>query len=244
MVTRRRHIRKERGAALFIVVLVILSLTGVALFAARSSAMDVELSGRYRQEWQTREIARLGLHTALHELGRDPTTYVRAMKDDADVFGGAGGKQCVNQITKDKGNTGTNSIDTGGCFRFAYQGIQYSLRGDVGDPSFLMMDPGDPPNAIPGSLGYASIRPNFGVEMTDKVELPWAVPGFAGGDGSNMRFYSVTMTSVGQIIPRVDDTSPDWGGLTVNAAVAAKAFMASAESARAHVTVGPLPQGI
>jgi hypothetical protein len=204
--------------------------------------MDVEMAGRYRQEWQTREISRLGLHAALHELSRDPTTYVRAMKDNS-VFGGAGGNACLNQMQKDKGNTGTY-IETGGCYRFAYQGIQFSLKGDIGDPAFLMMDPGNPPGDIPGSIGYGSIRPNFGVEMTDKVELPWAVPGFSGGDGSNMRFYSVTMSAIGQIIPRVDNTSPDWGGLTVNAAVVANAFMASTQAARAHVTVGPLPQGI
>jgi hypothetical protein len=240
MVTARRRIKQERGAALFIVVLVILSLTGVAIFAARSASTDVAMAGRYRQEWQTREIARVGLHATLHELARDPTTYVKAMNPLNNVFNGSEGNPCTNQMMKDHGNTGT-TIDTGGCFRFAYEGIQYSLRGDLGVSTFQLMEPGNQPASIPGSLGYASIRPNFGVEMTDKVELPWAVPGYTGGDGSNMRFYSVTLTSTGQIVPRSTDVNNDWGALTPNPATA---FMASVESARAQVIVGPLPQGL
>lgn len=235
--------RRDRGAALFIVVLVILSLTGVALFAARSATTDVNIAGRYKQAGQTRHIARLGMQMSLAELGRDPSTYVRGMKDN-NMFGVVA-SACQYEMTTDISG---GAMDTGGCFRFAYDGVQDSARKSTSNAAFELIAPGDWSSSakIPSSIGMADTRPNFATEMTDKVQLPWPVPGFEGGVGSNMRFYSVTLTGVGQIVPRDPGAAAGaWGPMNLSTADrAAKAYMASMEETRAQVVVGPLPQGI
>jgi hypothetical protein len=234
--------RTDRGAALFIVVLVILSLTGVALFAARSATTDVTIAGRYKQAGQTRQIARFGMQVTLAELGRDPSTYVRGMKDQT-LFGGSA-PTC--QFEMKTTLVGASAMDTGGCFKFAYDGVQAAIRQSAGAATFEIMQPGDWANKDPSSIGLADTRPNFVTEMTDKVELPWPVPGFQGGQGSNMRFYSVTLTGVGQIVPRDPGAASNaWGSMALTPVDrAAKAYMASTEQTRAQVIVGPLPQGI
>jgi hypothetical protein len=234
-----RRWRARRGAALFIVVLVILSLTGVAIFAARSAAVDVSIAGRYRQSTVTHQVARLGMQTTISELGRDPTTYVRAMKDTT-TFGGPPSVDCEYEMKMDV--TGTQSMDTGGCFRFAYDGVQTATQASAGNSVELMQPPGAGAEQ-PSSIGLSDTRPNFAIEMTDKVQLPWPVPGFEGGMGSNMRFYAVTLTGTGQIVPR-DPAAPagSWG--TLETPDAANSYKASVEMMRAQVVVGPLPQGL
>jgi hypothetical protein len=236
---RWRGRRSRRGAALFIVVLVILSLTGVALFAARSASVDVAIAGRYKQAAQTHQVARLGMQTTVAELGRDPSTYMRAMKDK-NLFGGTP-KICKYEVTKDMANV---FMDTGGCYRFAYGGVESAIQKSAfaTTPNVQLMQPGDWSSEMPSSIGTADTRPNFAMEMTDKVELSWPVPGFQGGQGTNMRFYTVTITGTGEIVPRAaNQPSNQWGDLTITPT---KAYMASLQETRAQVVVGPLPQGI
>jgi len=229
-----------------IVVLVIMSLTGVALYAARSTSTDIEVAGRYKQATQTREIARFGVDVSLAELSRDPTTYVRAMKDP-NVFGGPVPSPCRFAVSKDVFGV---AIDTGGCFRFAYGGIQDAISKAATPAGLELFPPGDPANQKPSSLGLAEVRPNFGVEMTDKAELDWPVPGFEGGATSNMRFYAVTMTGIGQIVPQTPGfAGGTWEPLPAGppapgSPLAKAAYKASVEEIRAQVVVGPLPTGL
>jgi len=247
----RRARRAERGAALFIVVLVILSLMGVGLFAARSSTMDVEIAGRYKQAGESQQVARFGMAVTIHELSRDPSTYLRSMSDTS-TFGGTAalGNVCVNNVTAPV------SSPMLGCYRFAYDGLEEAVNTDAngsypagGLPTYAagtgrgaLIQPGDNSTSQPGGIGYADIRPNFGTEMTDKVQLSWPVAGFQAGTGSNMRFYSVTLSGTGELVPRDPAAAAgQWGALAVTPA---KSFMASVSGTRAQVTVGPLPEGI
>lgn len=224
-----------------IVVLVVVSLTSVALFAARSTSTDVEIASRYKQSAQTKQVAKLGIQVSLAELERDPTTYVRAMKDP-NVFAGSTPAPCHFAMDKNVFNV---PIDTGGCYRFAYDGVQDAIQRASTPPTTQLLQPGDPAGLKPGSLGLAETRPNFGVEMTDKAELDWPVAGFQGGQASNMRFYAVTMTAIGQIVPR-DPGAPanQWGSLVINAGTSANGYKASVDQIRAQVVVGPLPAGL
>lgn len=233
--------RRDRGAALFIVVLVIVSLTAVALFAARSASTDIEIASRYKQANATKQVARLGIQVSLSELSRDPTTYVRAMKDP-NVFAGGSPTPCRFEM---KQNVFGTNIDTGGCFRFAYGGVEDAIGKASTPPTTALLPAGDPVNQRPSALGLADVRPNFGVEMTDKAELDWPVPGFQGGQTSNMRFYAVTMTGIGQVVPRdAAAAANQWGNLVVNASTTANWYKASVEEIRAQVVVGPLPAGL
>jgi hypothetical protein len=235
--------RRDRGAALFIVVLVIASLTSVALFAARSTSTDVEIASRYKQANQTKGVAKMGIQVSLSELSRDPTTYVRAMKD-TNVFLGSTPLACRFEVKK---NIAGLDIDTGGCFRFAYGGVEAAIQQASTPATTELLPAGQPSTQKPSSLGLAEVRPNFGVEMTDKAVLDWPAPGFQAGASSNMKFYAVTMTGIGQILPR-DPGAPanQWGTLDVagKAWASANAYKASVEEIRAQVVVGPLPAGL
>ncbi|MFO0617738.1 MAG: hypothetical protein U0414_34410 [Polyangiaceae bacterium] len=234
--------RRDRGAALFIVVLVIVSLTAVALFAARSTSTDVEIAARYKQANQTKGVAKLGIQVSLAELSRDPTTYVKAMKDKT-LFAGAG-NACRFEVTKNL--AGTN-IDTGGCYRFAYDGVQDAIQKASTPPTVQLLPAGQPSAQKPSALGLAEVRPNFGVEMTDKAVLDWPAPGFQAGAASNMKFYAVTMTGIGQIVPSDPATvsgAKPWGDLVLNGNTTPNWYKASVEEIRAQVVVGPLPAGL
>jgi hypothetical protein len=217
---------------------------GVGLFAARSSSMDVEIAGRYKQAGEAQQVARFGMAATIHELSRDPSTYLRSMSDTS-TFGGTAalGNVCVNNVTAPV------SAPMLGCYRFGYDGLEEAINTDANAaytppalPAKPIIIPGNNATSQPGSLGYADVRPNFSTEMTDKVQLSWPVAGFQSGTGSNMRFYSVTLSGTGELVPRDPAaTAGQWGTLTVTPA---KSFMASVSATRAQVTVGPLPEGI
>lgn len=73
--TTRRN-ASERGATLFVVVLVITLLTGIGLFTVHSSALLARAAGNERQALQTTYLAELGTLLALSSIGADPQSYV------------------------------------------------------------------------------------------------------------------------------------------------------------------------
>ena len=75
--SRTRHRNAgERGATLFVVVLVITLLTGIGLFTVHSSALLARAAGNERQALQTTYLAELGTLTALSAIGSDPQAYI------------------------------------------------------------------------------------------------------------------------------------------------------------------------
>ena len=69
MVSRRQRRSSERGAAIFIVVLVITLLTGIGVFAARSTSLVGTAVGYDRQAVQTRLVSEYAGRLAVAELG-------------------------------------------------------------------------------------------------------------------------------------------------------------------------------
>jgi hypothetical protein len=223
---------------LFIVVLVIMALTGVAMFAAKSASTDVAIAGGYRQAAQTRYIAQLGMQTACSELARDPQTYLRAMNPLTPLGGSA--PVCDNAVpatytagsyaspatppTPNPRGYNSTPIDTGGCFVFGYAGMQASVG--AGNPLVQAAS-----GTTPSGLGTSNVLPDFHVEMTDKDTWDAPISGFGAGSGVNMKFYTVTLTGDGLIVP------PGAAGSSLS-------YRASREELRAQVTVGPLPEGL
>lgn len=72
----RRTGASERGATLFVVVLVITLLTGIGLFTVHSSALLARAAGNERAALQTTYLAELGTLTALSAIGSDPQAYI------------------------------------------------------------------------------------------------------------------------------------------------------------------------
>jgi hypothetical protein len=219
---------RQRGAAVFIVVLVITMLTGVGLFAVRSAILSTTVSGYSRQMSQTHFITDYAMIATAAELTSNrQSSYVTGMKQS---------DNCVTVLDcKCKGviRTGNTAslVSNHTCYLFGPQEFQQQLAVQTSGAQFLTpTDVTDPANPIAGSLGHGNLEGGFAIEMTD---LAPASPPVAGLDltsagAAQLGYMSVTIHATGHIRP------------PGTAAEQNSAF--SLETSRAHVIVGPLPQ--
>lgn len=78
--------RTQRGAALFVVVMVITLLTAVGLFAVRSTSLVDAATGYARQAAQTTALADYGLQLVASELGEGRADRVFQLMDRRDQY--------------------------------------------------------------------------------------------------------------------------------------------------------------
>ncbi|HEX9620650.1 MAG TPA: hypothetical protein VF989_10965 [Polyangiaceae bacterium] len=210
--------RRERGATVFIVVVVISLLTGIGVYAVRVASMVDAAAGNARQAVQTRYMAEYGALSVLAELGSGTATQYLSM---------------VRAATDDCRSTQFVDVDVAGrapCYKV--------FMGELaqGGREFLN-DPGD---EGPGSLGGPvnlidsepiGLRGNFVVELTDPVQTGAPVAGTdIGGTGPRFEYVTVTATSIGQVLPADTLASCD----------ARAASVAATQQIRARMVVGPI----
>jgi hypothetical protein len=176
----------ERGASVFIVVLVLAMLTAIGVFAARSSRLSTTGSGHARQMTQTHYLTEYGMKLAMAAVATAPDAYVNHMrqKPDATCFAMAGAPGAS-------------------CMKLHAPALQKQLfPGSDG----ALVEPPAPPLA--GSLGPAPVEPAFSIEITSYTDgVP--APGFdLSPDGaSSFKFAMITMTGVSQVRPA---GAPSW----------------------------------
>ncbi|HKQ69074.1 MAG TPA: PilX N-terminal domain-containing pilus assembly protein [Polyangiaceae bacterium] len=210
---RHRH-RGERGAAIFIVVMVLTMLTAIGVFAIRASGMAGAASGYDRQNTQNHYVGEYGLLGAVAELSTTRrSAYIGKMN---------GGNVCV-------ANKGVAGLP---CFPLFAKQIEDTVSGNFsGRPLFEQSSADGGAALVPGSLGPAPLTGDFLVEMTDPGQVGLPVAGSdVGGGAVKLRYLQITLTSVGQVRPA--------GSL---ACTPANAGIAGNETSRAFVVVGPLP---
>lgn len=217
----RRPRTSERGAAIFIVVMVLTMLTAIGIFAARASSMSEAAAGFDRQNSQNHYTAEYGLLGAITELGTPKrNAYVQRMSSGTD--------RCAGTQGLENGDAGTAPP----CYHLYASEIQGAVTLNGGGRQ--LFDPGgaDAGTPIPGSLGTTALDGDFVVEMTDPGPASTPVAGAdLAGVGSKFRYIQVTLTSTGQVRPRAADPAL----CDPNAA-----RVAGNESARANVVVGPV----
>jgi hypothetical protein len=210
--TTARSRRRERGASVLIVFLVLTMLTGIGMYAARSATLSTAVAGSSKQLAQTRSISEYAVMNATAALARDPAHYVNAMPKYTPPVGDP---KCFC----------VNAIDNATCFPLSFQ----QLEAEAGLPLIV---PADAAAKIPGGLGAASIEADFIIDITDLAPAAPPVAGEALNPNSpvNIGYLSLTLTSTGQLRP------------TSTAANIAKnlASSASMQTWRAHVVVGPI----
>ncbi|MBX3182166.1 MAG: pilus assembly PilX N-terminal domain-containing protein [Polyangiaceae bacterium] len=192
----RRGRGDERGAALFVVVLVITLLTAIGIFSARAASLVNVASGYNRQAVQTQYIAEYGV--------RGVTTRMARGEADAILSEMVGGVDTCEANAKLAALTGQRAS----CYKLYMQEVSAALETPL-----LEL----PTTTVPGSLGPPSdadgqMLGNFVVELTEQTKAPGALAGFQV-DGQNPSFQLVrlTLTAQGAVRPFTAGTACDDG---------------------------------
>lgn len=211
----RRGIARQRGAAVFIVLMAITLLTAVGLYAARTAMLVDQGSGFDRQAMQAHYLAVYGTLAASSELsGTRGSAHLNVAIDSSDncpsLVSVPGIKYCQQMFMGELAAT----VDSN------FSGHKLLEPAANGSPF------------VPGSLGPyppstgAAVNGDFMVEVTEPIELPVSV-GYRVGK-EDLVNYQVTLTSHGLI--------------GAGTACDATTTTAGEELVRAHVIVGPMPR--
>jgi hypothetical protein len=224
MVTRRRIPRRkdERGAAIFVVVLVLTMLTAIGVFAMRAASLAEAASGYDRQNTQNHYVGEFGLHGAIAELSspRRNIYYDRLR---------TGKEKCIatKGISSTTGIVPCTPIETGE--------VQAAVMAAFSGRPLFEPATTSSGTVTPGSLGPAGLEGDFRVEMSDPgpVGMPVAGTSQGGQPGTVWRYQQVTLTSVGQVRPAGNS----------GVCVTTSAGVAGNETGRAFVVIGPILGG-
>ena len=212
----------ERGAAVFVVVLVITMLTTIGLFAARSASLSTLASGHSRQMTQTNYMTEYAMLSALSELSTERREgYIKSMtKDDF--------KDDCATLVDDTTTVADESVSNHTCYMFSYGALEDVLGMPIVNPKTAL---------VHGSLGPGDVEPDFVIEMTDLGPSLRPIPGMdlTSAGAAKLSYMEVTITAIGQVRPTPTNGDPS----TVDQV---SAISASIAASRAHLIVGPLPQ--
>lgn len=220
----------ERGAAIFIVVMVITLLTAIGVFAARASSLSETASGYDRQNSQNHYVAEYGMLAAVTELGGPSrNTYLSRLAMQAP---GDTGDTC-------SANAGL-TFDGGfrpPCYRFLTGDLQAQIATNQSGRAMLEpMANADAGTIVPGSLGPANLFGRVEVQVTDRGPVGVPVAGTdVGGTGPRFRYDQVTITATGQVGPQSGSASCS------DVATKAAQNVSGNETGRGYVVVGPFP---
>jgi hypothetical protein len=208
----------ERGAAVFVVVMVLTMLSAIGVFAIRAASMANLSSGYDRQNTQNHYVGEYGLLSAVAELSTTRrSAYVQKMSKGAEIC----------SASKGIVNLGSGVP----CYHLYANDVARTVASNFSGRALF-----DPPSGIgssllPGSLGPVALDGDFVVEMTDPGPVGLPVAGTdVGGSAAKFRYLQVTLSSVGQVRPAGDPTTCTAG-----------AVVAGNEAGRAFVVIGPLP---
>ena len=183
-----RQNAKERGAALFVVVMVIMLLTAVGLFAARSTSLVDAATGYGRQAAQTVALADYGTRIVASELGNGRAALVFQIMDQR------------NQYCPSYASAGQP------CYAYDYSQLDSRVEQNTNGTDIIQY----PSLTQEGSLGppFADSTSTAGVEGVLTVELydPFDISNIKGESASKASGREVTINSIAQVRPYSDVT--------------------------------------
>ena len=203
----------ERGAAIFVVLLVVAVLTGLGVFAAHMAGLNQRLSGYAWQSSLSMNAAELGTFVVAGDLSTSAASaYMQLV---------------LNARERCSANDYAGEAGEGApCYRLTSDDVRRRLQAENSVAPELF-DTGQTLLAGQGLVG------DFVIELTDPTPLQRPVPGMdQGGTGPRFRYMQLTLTGIGRVGP-----AHQQGNGTVTAASRGTAIRAN----RAIVQVGPLP---
>jgi hypothetical protein len=208
LLERARTRRRERGAAVFLVVMVLTIVTAIAVFSMRSASLVDVATGYDRQSVQATLMAEYGARAAATYLESNP----QLVSGTTRVPGCA---QALQDIDEDAPCTVfKTSLIAEALNDTAPQAIEDTVTGQLSLP--VPLDSSGP---------TGSINAEFVTEMTEpSMASVTASPGFTSG-----LFKQVTFTSIARVFPTQ--------GLTTGVCSKAARGSVSQQTVRAHVVV-------
>jgi hypothetical protein len=179
-VRRRAGRPSERGASVFIVVMVLTLLTAMGIFAVRTTSMADVAAGYDREASQAQYLAQYGTLAAAAELGSGTASaYVEKMRS---------GETC-------RANYGVDLTLTP--IPLCYKLFMSELGArTMADSSNGILDPASLTPASNTLVG------DFVVEMTDPGPAGSPIAGTdVGGTGTSFRYTKVSLTTTAQVRP-------------------------------------------
>lgn len=204
-----RH-RRERGAAVFVVVLIITLLSALGLFALRSSSTAVAASGYNRQLGQTHAITNYAIASTVAVIAQNPQGFYQELLKGP----GAGDATCVG-----------------------YANIQNPACVMMAEPDFAntAVNPFiDQVGRTPVTTGIRPLEADMAVEVSHPRTLrPVAGQEVAGGTEARVGYtYKLVTVSATGLVRPAQPTPGTWDQTSAGAA--------SVELSRAHVVMGPI----
>jgi hypothetical protein len=194
-----RH-AKERGTAIFVVVLVVTLLTSVGLFAARITGSVDAATGYARQSAQAKGLAIYSSQMATAVLGSDSTSISGEMSR---VVGAGVATFCA---------TNRYAVNTECALRRHEDLVRVSLNGS-GSPLLALQGEADHGSLGPltGLSTVAGLEGNLQLEYFER--MPATLPGYESG--SNLKVqgpprFEYGVTASAQIRPILGTVSAQW----------------------------------
>ena len=180
----------ERGAAVFIVVMVLTLLTAVGLFAVRSASLADLAAGYDREGAQASLVAEYAITASAAYLANDPSTVLLGYKASID----RSPQPCQSNAIP---GTFPSPAPRPGCYRLELAELQTSF-GKTGESVFAPANLSGGPSGSTSSLNAnETTNATFVVEVTDAAKT--GVP--AEGDDARVSTISMTLTAISQVRP-------------------------------------------
>jgi hypothetical protein len=218
-----RNRRRQRGAAIFVVLLVITLLTTLGLFAVRSSSLSTSASGFARQMTQTHYVSEYGMVSAAAYLDSRGQAISDKMMDpnlmDTTCMGVCRPTPPTVALPK--------------CAKLGYDDMNGQVSGYNNQNELIepIAGPAYAPTTV-GSLGPAPLEADYDIEVSDWYEAWPPLSGFDATDGK-LTHAMVTVTVTGMVRP------PQ---ATAGSFDTASSTAAGVEAVRGHVILGPVVQ--
>ncbi|MEI9939650.1 MAG: PilX N-terminal domain-containing pilus assembly protein [Pseudomonadota bacterium] len=181
----------ERGAAVFIVVMVLTLLTAVGLFAVRSASMADLAAGYDREGAQASLLAEYAITASAAYLAYDPSTVLIGYRESMDKRP----QPCQSNAIP---GTYPSPAPRPGCYQLRFEELQTSFNKATGENIFAPSNAGGPTGTTSSLNANETTNATFIVEVTDAAHT--GVPGF-GDDASTPSPIVMTLTAISQVRP-------------------------------------------
>ncbi len=208
----------QRGAAVFIVVMVLTLLTAVGLFAVRSASMADLAAGYGREGAQASLVAEYAITASAAYLANDPSTVLIGYKASIDK---------TPQPCETNALPGTSPAPSPrpGCYRLELAEVQTSFVKTSGETVFAPPNQSSDPTTTSSLNAQERTNATFVVEVTDAAKT--GVP--ADGDDSKVSQILMTLTAISQVRPAAACTptpfAPTAGQQVMRAMIATKSTL-------------------